>query len=780
MKTLIPLVLLILTTTVFAAFDRNLDPVILNGAQLHDFLNQDVNHLKCYSYNQTTSGWTALPIQVDELDGTGSYFGAKNGTLDSDDQVVVMVERFGDPAPDSEWVDDLIARDHPRYEIAVKDSATGDSAYAYIFLSSTLAGSDYEYVSYSPDRVIGETYGISHNPVVASGFPDSLAIAGSDVDFLDRWRFRIKFTRISGTFEGINIEITQDIFLTENTEKNVNIGLGLSVKLKTFQNGEPKVKAGPVRVIRKNLIGLSISNSSLGVQDTANIPIMIHYYRNFTEFEPEVSFTFSNINEIDTEFISFSKAFTTDAIGMTFEGPEFYHPATTETDDIIDSGSNEIYKKELGDAEWPGWHWYGYSGQSGETLNNLSVFNLVQLKNQAIDTGQLPALFYYDIKNDQYEDYSVNGVSGLRIYQWEYPENDLDFHVVSKEYYFTENKTETEFADLFDTYRQGLGVQTSGQTFVDEIRPDPVKDLLVLAIDDTTMELVWTATGDDGDSSGPAYRYVIRYSQIAPADMVGNDWSWWSAATTETFQNPPAPVAPGEIQTLRVGGLSVASQYYFRLNVVDDSGNQSGLSNTATGTTTPVELAYLKASPEDDNSIVLSWQTVSETNNLGFAVERRKNEQSDWQEIGFVRGAGTTNEAQYYTFRDTPGQSGEWYYRLKQTDTNGKVTSTQAVSAELAAPDHFALAQNFPNPFNPSTVIEYSVPANISGQLTLKVYDMLGRTIRTLVNRPEQAGVYRVSWDGRNDNGELASSGVYIYRLSAPGFSKTRKMIKLQ
>ena len=88
------------------------------------------------------------------------------------------------------------------------------------------------------------------------------------------------------------------------------------------------------------------------------------------------------------------------------------------------------------------------------------------------------------------------------------------------------------------------------------------------------------------------------------------------------------------------------------------------------------------------------------------------------------------------------------------------------------------LDQNVPNPFNPTTQLSYQIAA---GQfVTLAIYDVSGKKIRGLVGKQQPAGLYAVEWDGRNDGGELVSSGVYFYRLSAGEFTQTRRMVLLK
>ncbi len=98
------------------------------------------------------------------------------------------------------------------------------------------------------------------------------------------------------------------------------------------------------------------------------------------------------------------------------------------------------------------------------------------------------------------------------------------------------------------------------------------------------------------------------------------------------------------------------------------------------------------------------------------------------------------------------------------------------VSAPVAAaPAQSVLGQNFPNPFNPATVIEYALAD--AGQVELRVYDLNGRMVRELVNAPQAASRYQVEWDGRDDLGRELASGIYFYQLNAPGIRETRRMV---
>ena len=106
--------------------------------------------------------------------------------------------------------------------------------------------------------------------------------------------------------------------------------------------------------------------------------------------------------------------------------------------------------------------------------------------------------------------------------------------------------------------------------------------------------------------------------------------------------------------------------------------------------------------------------------------------------------------------------------------TNGGVTDIADETSDIIS---FDLKQNYPNPFNPSTVISYQLP--VSGNITLKVFDILGSEVATLVDEYKQAGSYEVEFQSAVGNRQLAS-GIYFYRLTAGDYTAVKKMILLK
>ena len=127
-----------------------------------------------------------------------------------------------------------------------------------------------------------------------------------------------------------------------------------------------------------------------------------------------------------------------------------------------------------------------------------------------------------------------------------------------------------------------------------------------------------------------------------------------------------------------------------------------------------------------------------------------------------------------------------WWYKVSAVDIHfneglpaltGRDNVTGAGTPVV--PDGFALEQNVPNPFNPTTTIHYDVPAG-GGVVAIRVFDVSGRLVRTLVDANQTPGVKSVIWNGADDRGRGVASGLYFYKMSAPGFTSTRKMLLLQ
>ena len=104
-------------------------------------------------------------------------------------------------------------------------------------------------------------------------------------------------------------------------------------------------------------------------------------------------------------------------------------------------------------------------------------------------------------------------------------------------------------------------------------------------------------------------------------------------------------------------------------------------------------------------------------------------------------------------------------------------SAVKVVGQDVTASD-YSLAQNYPNPFNPTTRIQFSMPA--SAHVRLDIYNTLGQRVKTLIDRPLQAGAQSLLWNGTHDSGETVSNGIYYYRLSSEHGVLTKKMLFLR
>jgi aminopeptidase N len=193
----------------------------------------------------------------------------------------------------------------------------------------------------------------------------------------------------------------------------------------------------------------------------------------------------------------------------------------------------------------------------------------------------------------------------------------------------------------------------------------------------------------------------------------------------------------------------------------------------------PVELTTFSAEVKP-GLVILKWKTASEINNSGFEIERAKvNENIDvinpkqilFETIGFVNGSGSSTTTKDYSFTDHISSFGNYVYRLKQVDLNGKYTYSSNVQVAAGAkPSSFTLNQNYPNPFNPSTTIRFEVPKN--SRIKLTVYNMIGEAVRVLTDANFEEGVYEKTFDAKD-----MASGVYIYELKTDDVLLRQKMV---
>jgi photosystem II stability/assembly factor-like uncharacterized protein len=218
-------------------------------------------------------------------------------------------------------------------------------------------------------------------------------------------------------------------------------------------------------------------------------------------------------------------------------------------------------------------------------------------------------------------------------------------------------------------------------------------------------------------------------------------------------------------------------------------GAQGKILHTSTGGVIAIELTSFTASVlQNEKAVKLNWATATETNDSGFEIQRNGDsplpggERKGWVNIGFVPGFGTTTEPKTYSFIDEDITTGIYKYRLKQIDFDGSFTYSNEIEVEVDfTPKEFVLYQNYPNPFNPSTTISWQSP--VSSWQTLKVFDVIGNEVVTLVDEYRPAGKYEIEFSakgGPESSIKYPASGIYFYQLKVGNFVDIKKMILLR
>jgi hypothetical protein len=229
-----------------------------------------------------------------------------------------------------------------------------------------------------------------------------------------------------------------------------------------------------------------------------------------------------------------------------------------------------------------------------------------------------------------------------------------------------------------------------------------------------------------------------------------------------------------------------------------ESSNRNSIPTIAMSDSPPANTAYL---PNIENTLTLTqafdlssytaarmyfWRAMSIHTSDTLYVEYQK-DAGDWTTVRKMN--GTFPPTWKKDSVDLPGSSNTTSirFRLKTdgaTQSNGillddieVVGGTPITNVEQSEvpniPKEFSLRQNYPNPFNPSTVIEYQLPAK--NMVSLKVFDILGREVITLVDKHQEAGIYQITFNGAN-----LPSGIYLYRLQSGTFTETKKLVLLK
>ena len=240
----------------------------------------------------------------------------------------------------------------------------------------------------------------------------------------------------------------------------------------------------------------------------------------------------------------------------------------------------------------------------------------------------------------------------------------------------------------------------------------------------------------------------------------------------------------------QVSDLNDHVNYFWKIMATNNHG-ASTISNIFQFFTFAAPMAFELISPIQDDTvttdnIVFKWHPAFDPNPLG------KIDYTLYFDISklFVQSTAISDISDTtYAFTDSLTNNKNYFWTVVAVDNDSFVTvspdtfnfwvnDTPSIVSDLnsqALPSEYGLSQNYPNPFNPITTIKYQLPK--TSLITINIYNVLGHLIRTLVEEKQEAGYHSIIWDGKDNNKQKVSSGIYLYTLKANNFVKTRKLV---
>ena len=232
-----------------------------------------------------------------------------------------------------------------------------------------------------------------------------------------------------------------------------------------------------------------------------------------------------------------------------------------------------------------------------------------------------------------------------------------------------------------------------------------------------------------------------------------------------------------------VSGLSGSTTYYWHVAARNSAGSSSYSApwsfSTAAFPPQPVLVAPANSSTGQPTSLPLRWRTSAGATSYRVQLAR------DTAFAVIVVDDSTMTDSTRQI--DGLANATTYFWRARGKNASGPgpwsgrwsfTTLVTGVGDRQVLPSSFRLRQNYPDPFNPATTIQYDLP--YPALVTVEVFNVVGQKVRTLVSAAQPAGSYSVQWDGRDDRGRRVSSGIYIYRAYTNKDSETRKMLLLQ
>jgi agmatine deiminase len=282
---------------------------------------------------------------------------------------------------------------------------------------------------------------------------------------------------------------------------------------------------------------------------------------------------------------------------------------------------------------------------------------------------------------------------------------------------------------------------------------------------------------------------INSFIRCHPKNTLTTAILYYRTGTTGSFTSVPMTPTKANTHTAQIPGFSNGTTVQYYISAADNSGRTGQQPLFAPNTwfhsyvissLLGVEMSQYSALAKDDG-VEIVWQTACDVNCLRWGIERSENANGGYKEIASLPVSGNSGTCRSYFYTDKSDlPEGTYYYRLAEIGTNGEKVyyGPMMVALGRSLPDCSVLSNSKPNPFNQMTNIKYQISK--SGPVRLKVYNLAGQVVKTLVSDHRQAGFHTAIWDGRDDRGQAVPSGVYFYKLVSGEFSGTKRIMVIK
>ena len=377
----------------------------------------------------------------------------------------------------------------------------------------------------------------------------------------------------------------------------------------------------------------------------------------------------------------------------------------------------------------------------------------------------------YCIAPDTFGDPGCTTVTGITEQQYEL--SGLDYGDVVT-WRVRTHYTSGPISDWSNTASQGSFTVVGLLSTLSAVPTYPVGGLVIY---DSEATFSWYVAG----ATGVANSFKIQYSYAESFPTIGNVTI--EIETTDEFLNV-TDLIPGHTYWWRVavsndggttyGAWSTVASFAIHPGASAPMPRIGGPTNLVGVATSSPTLSWLVPSPSTSEIVFdLRYSTDGEFSKGGYT------ELTDLA-TPFVRLEDLAEGAYYWQVRSrtVDGTSTSPYSETGRFSTTASFSVDTEEAPDAQLPNAFELGQNYPNPFNPTTTIEYRMAE--TAHATIKVYNMLGQVVKTLVNGTVSVGTHRIEWDATDDSGTAVSTGVYMYRMETGGVSASRTLVLMK